>query len=250
MLPVLAAVIGLSRGQDTLTTLKETGPTSLIIQYRCLPARRAQLRQVMEAAGVKQFEEWKTRGILDSYRLLFSRYVDTDTWDMLALVQFRRYEDVSRWRGVESRSPAGLPHEVLDSLTAVETYPADLVWSQASETAAPHPVYLVVPYTYSVATPAYVKYFDDYVRPQLDGWMREGVLSGASLYLQRYGAARPWDSFLVLQYRDDGSLGLRESVVAKVRQRLQSNPTWKALADSKQNIRVEKEAVIADDLAH
>jgi hypothetical protein len=44
-----------------------------------------------------------------------------------------------------------------------------------------------------------------------------------------------------------GQDALKETV-AKVRQDLQSNPTWKALADSKQNIRVEKEAVIADDL--
>ena len=37
LLPILAILIGPGRGQDTL---KETGPTSLIIQYRCFPARR------------------------------------------------------------------------------------------------------------------------------------------------------------------------------------------------------------------
>jgi hypothetical protein len=138
---------------------------------------------------------------------------------------------------------------VLDSITAVETYPADLVRHRVPDAAPLHPVYLAVPYAFSVPTSAYLKYFDDYVRPQLDGWSREGVLSGSGLYLQRYTAARPWDGFLVLQYKDDASLGLREKIIARVRQELQSNPTWKALAESKQNIRVEKQAVIADDLA-
>jgi hypothetical protein len=202
----------------------------------------------MESTGVKQFEEWKTRGIIEGYQLLFSRYVDANTWDMLALVGFRNYEDVPRWREVESHCAAGLPQDGLDSIAAVETHPADLVRKQVSDPAPEHPVYLVVPYTYSVPMPAYLKYFDDYVRPQLEGWSREGVLSGSCLYLQRYTAARFWDSLLVLQYKDDISLGLREKIVARVHQDLQNNSTWKALADRKQNIRVEKEAVIADDL--
>ena len=71
---------------------------------------------------------------------------------------------------------------------------------------------------------------------------------GYGLYLQRYTAARPWDAMLVLEYKDDAALGLREKIVEKVRQELRSDPKWKALADSKQTIRSEKEAVIADEL--
>ena len=61
--------------------------------------------------------------------------------------------------------------------------------------------------------------------------------------LQRYTAARPWDGLLVLQYKDDAALGQREKVVAQVRQELQNDAKWKALADSKQSIRTEKEAI-------
>jgi hypothetical protein len=93
-----------------------------------------------------------------------------------------------------------------------------------------------------------LQYVDDYVLPQFDGWMREGILTRYQLFMQRYTAARPWDSLIVLEYKDDESLGLREKTVAKVRQELQSNPAWKALNENKQSIRVEKEAVIADQL--
>jgi len=37
--------------------------------------------------------------------------------------------------------------------------------------------------------------------------------------------------------------------VAKVRARLKENPKWKAISDSKKNVRVEKQPVIADPMA-
>ncbi len=228
---------------------RETGPTTLVIQYRCPPNNRVQLRQFMRDQGLKQLESWKRNSILAGYRVLFSRYVDTNNWDMAAILSFSMYDNVVKWRSVEHGSPAGLPDAALAWTTSVNTYPADLMVANAAETAPQHPVYLVIPYTISVAPPAYLEYFHSYVQPQCDGWIKEGVLGRYELYMQRYPAARPWDSLLILQYNDDDSLGARERVIAKVRQRLQSDPAWKELAGSKQNIRTEKEAVVADELA-
>jgi CO dehydrogenase/acetyl-CoA synthase alpha subunit len=119
----------------------------------------------------------------------------------------------------------------------------------ASAAVAPiAPVYLVIPYSLVVPAAAYLNYFDDYVHPQMEGWIREGVLTHYDLLLQRYTAARPWDSLLILHYRDDTALGRRENIMAKVRQQLQTQPKWKALSESKQTIRTEKEAIIADEL--
>ena len=52
----------------------------------------------------------------------------------------------------------------------------------------------------------------------------------------------------MLEYKDDAALGQRERVVAQVRQELQTDPKWKALADNKQSVRTEKEAIVADEL--
>lgn len=227
---------------------KQSGPTSLVIQYRCAPGHRTQLRRAVREAGLRQFEEWKAAGLLAGYRILFSRYVDTRNWDMLALIQFSTYADVGKWKQVERETPAGLPPAALGLVTEVSTYPVDLMRRRAYDPAAEKPVYLVIPYTYSVAPQAYLQYVDECVRPQFDGWMREGVLTGYQIFTQRYTAARPWDSLILLEYRDDESLGAREKIVTKVRQELLSNPAWKALSEGKQSIRVEKEAVIADEL--
>ncbi len=110
-------------------------------------------------------------------------------------------------------------------------------------------VFLVIPYDVANLED-YKPYVAGYVIPQMDGWIREGVLRGYSLYLNRYYAGKPWDSLLILEYKDMESFGQRESVVAKVRAALSTDPKWKALSDNKKNMRTEKETVLAEELKH
>ena len=227
---------------------RQSGPTALVIMYRCAPAQRVELRRRMAETGLRRFEDWKGQGILASYHILFSRYVNTDAWDMMALLRFSRYPDAERWKDVERSMPAGLAPDALALTTAVNTYPADLMLEGELQGSHAHAVYLVVPYTYSVSTPAYLTYADHYIKPQFDGWLAEGILTSYELFLQRYSGVQPWDSLIVLKYKDEESLGARERIKEKVRERLQSNPSWKAISESKQSIRTEKEAVIADEL--
>lgn len=247
IVPLILAIAGLLAGgaqQDP----RDIGPTTLVIMYRCVPAQRVELRRRMKETGLRRFEGWKGRDILVSYHVLFSRYVNTDAWDMMALLRFSHSADADRWKEVERSMPAGLEPATLALTTAVNTYPADLMLEGASQGSYEHPVYLVVPYTYSVATPAYLTYADHYIKPQFDGWLAEGILTSYQLFLQRYSGGQPWDSLIVLKYKDEESLGARARIKEKVRQRLESNPSWKAISESKQNIRTEKESVIADEL--
>jgi len=58
------------------------------------------------------------------------------------------------------------------------------------------------------------------VIPQMKGWLREGIISSYSLFLNRYYAGKPWDALLVLEYKDLESFGRRESIMARVRETL------------------------------
>jgi hypothetical protein len=227
---------------------KDAGPATLIIQYRCPIASRAALRRTAQSEAVAQFEKWKTSGLLAGYRLLFSRYVDNSNWDMSAVLSFRDGAAAARWKRVEALEPSGLLASAQSIVSAASTYPVDLARSADPSPPPAEPAYMVIPYSFTVTPAEYIQYFDDYVRPQLQGWSRSGVLAGYALYLQRYTAARPWDGLLVLQYKDDAALGQREKVVAQVRQELQNDAKWKAIAENKQSIRTEKEAIVADQL--
>jgi hypothetical protein len=226
----------------------EGAPRALILMFKCVPSQRPALRGHMSRSGLKQLELWKNSGILSGYRVLFSRYVDSDSWDMMTILSFPDSTSLSRWRDVEERSPAGLSLPGLAIVVSVSTTPADLARSNFSGSDDPGSVFLVVPYDYNVSTDEYIRYLDGYVVPQLSGWHEEGVLAHYDIFIARYGTARPWSALLILQYANEEALGARDRVVARVRDSLKDDYSWKAFAESKQNVRVEKEAIISDEL--
>jgi hypothetical protein len=248
ILALLAALPALS--QEPYTQLRATGPQSLVIAYRCTPDQRVKLRQSMVHTGVARFESWKTRGILKDYHILFNSYLDSETYDMVALLEFAKYSDVARWNEIEKTFPGGLGDEALGLITAAVTTPIDPI-RRAS--AATHPergrsVYFIIPYDYLVSTDEYIKYLDGYVIPQVNGWIAEDVLAGYTIGIGRYATSRPWSSLFVLEYRDAEAFGKREATVAKVRERLKTDPAWKALSENKQKVRIEKQTIIAEEL--
>ncbi len=223
-----------------------SGPLALVITYHAAPVNRAALRKAMEESEAPQFERWKKEGVLKDARILFNRYADAASFDAMALLTFARYADLERWNAIEKAAPGGLSPRAAALVSSIETGPADLMRQKAGPNAPSSAPYLVIPYEYLVSAGEYVAYLDGYTVPQLDGWMEEGVLSRYGILLARYPAGRPWNSLLVLEYKDDAALGERDVTTAKVRARLKDNPKWKAISDAKKNVRNEKPPVIAD----
>jgi hypothetical protein len=222
---------------------------SLIITYQTTPANRPALRRELTQATAHELARWQRDGRIAQYEVLFNRYADTGNWDAIALLTFATPEDLYRWRAVEQTRPAALSAKALAVTTAVHTAPADMRRTDALERKAPNAVYVVIPYKTLVSADDYEQYADAYVIPQFKGWMDEGVLSGYSLYTSQFPAGRPWTAMVVLQYKDEAALSAREAVVAKVRERLKRNAQWKAISDSKKNVRTEEQVVIADPVA-
>lgn len=229
---------------------REEGPMALVITYRVAPKDRLAFRRAVERPG-SPVAQLKARGTVRDYQMLWNRYVDDQSWTMTTFIQFATPGDLAAWRTVEATRPAGLSPDALALTTRIETAPADVMRERRTPAQAgdPAPVYLVVPYDYLIGTDAYIAYVDGYVVKQMNGWMREGVLSGYRFYVARYGAVRPWSSMLLLEYRGDAGLGKRDAVVARVRRELQNDPDWTRLSASKEKIREERTPAIADPIA-
>jgi hypothetical protein len=229
---------------------RQSGPLDLVITYHVAPANRTAFRQMIENDMAPRFEKWRKDGVLQSYRLLFSRYVDAQGWDLMAIVHFGKYSDLAKWHAIERTMPAGLTDKALALTREIDTAPCDLFQQGAAGKGIEdhQSVFLIVPYDYLVSTNDYLRYVDGYLLPQLSGWIDEGALSSFGLFLGRYAAGRVWSSLLVLEYHGDAGLGQRDAVVAKVRQRLNANESWKAFSSDKQNIRIEKQPVIAEPI--
>ena len=241
--------IASSAAQNQFATLKQAGPRHLIIAMHCKPADRPGFRTAVAASLRPRLERLAHDGKLQSYRLLFSRFADSDAWDALLVLGFVTDDGMQSWADLEKTAPAGLDPQTAKLLSGIASYEVDDASHSEAPTPAARPIYLVIPYTIDApSVDEYVKYAEGYVVPQLQGWMKEGVLSRWDLLIVRYYAGRPWQSVLMLEYRDANALGQRERVVARVRSELAENPDWEAISDNKRKMRTELRAVVADEL--
>jgi hypothetical protein len=208
------------------------------------PADREALRRAVEISQASQLKQWRAKGFLTGFRLLFSRYPDAAQWDTFELLQFKDDVALADWR----RS-AGQPFvpQVLALAQSVETTPAEVVRGEGVQ--SHHPAVLVIPYEIMVSPKEYTSYLDGYTIPQFRSWMKAGVLDGYDIVMSSYPAGRPWAALITLRYRDDVALGRRDEVVQSTRATLASNRTWKEFADSKKNIRSERALTVADEIA-
>jgi hypothetical protein len=227
----------------------EGGPTSILIAYRSEPANRPAFRKYLQKDMLARLAKLKGAGVLSSYQILFNPFTTPATWDAMTILRFAHYADTQQWRQIERTQPGGLDAAGLRLAKPVDTYSADLPWEGQADDPGPEEdgVYYVIPYEYSSAD-QYRKYVDAYVIPQVVGWMREGVLSGYRIFMNRYQVGRPWDSLFIYRYRNLESFGRRDEIVAKVRLTLVDKPEWKQLNDIKQTIRTENENTISEAL--
>lgn len=230
---------------------RASAPLELVITAHTTAEQRPALRKIMQTRGLQGYEQMKRDGILSSYRVLFSRYVDHEIWDLMTVLTFKDQAAAQRWKNVELETPAGLPAAALALVSKISTSPSDRIRSRSSNkpASAGDSVFVVLPYDYMVSTDAYIKYVDDYLVPQIDGWLHEGLLENYDVSIARYGSARHWASMLVLEYRNDAALGHRDAVMAKVRAHMAAtDPTWNAASKNKKSIRIGRQYMIADEL--
>lgn len=223
------------------------GPKNILIAYRCKPADRPALRDYLAHSEMARLRDWKAEGRLAEYQILFNPYVDSDTWDAMLVVAFADYQQAVGWKQIERKMPGGLDAAGLALATPIQTYEADLPWAEGGVSSDSARIFYVIPYEYR-AEGEYRDYVDGYVLPQLRGWMKEGVLTGYRIFMNRYPVGRRWDSLFIYEYRDDAAFGQREATIAKVREPLREDPRWKQLSDKKQEIRTESDNIIAESL--
>jgi hypothetical protein len=229
---------------------QDSGPRQLLITYRSQAADRPAFRAYLQGEESVMLEKLKSEGVLKNYQILFNPFVTTGTWDAMTVLSFSSYGATQRWKEVERKFPGGLGAAGLKLAKPLQTYSADLAWEGAADDPGPEGrhVFYVIPYSYN-SLDQYKAYVDGYVIPQVQGWIKEGVLSRYALYLNRYSVGDPWDALFIYEYRDLDNFGKREETVAKVREPLRLNPTWKHLNDIKGTIRSESENTIAESIS-
>lgn len=226
---------------------------AVVITYRSTVASRPLLRREALQVLVPRLERWRRDGTIAGYRLLFSSFPDRSTWDLLAILTFKDFDGIERWRNVERSAPGGLTAPELQILAPSAEYLMDIVGQSRPGSASGRPgVFLVIPYVFS-PTPLqrYLQYAHGYILPETEGWMRHGNISSYGLYVNRFYPDEPVQSLLLVEYKDFDALSHREAVVEQTRKDLSADAAWRSWSDAKdrEHIRTEKRAVIAEQLA-
>jgi hypothetical protein len=211
------------------------------------------LRREVLNGLVPRLETWRRNGTISGYQLLVNSFVDPQAWDLLAILNFRDFDGIERWRDIERSAPGGLTVPELHTLAPTAEYLMDVVGrSQAVGSGGRAGVYLVIPYVFSPTSPArYLQYAQGYILPETEGWMRHGNIVSYGLYVNRFYPDEPVQSLLVLEYKNIDALAHRDEVVDETRKELSADPAWKSWSDAKagEHIRTEKQGVIAEQLA-
>jgi hypothetical protein len=226
---------------------------AVVITYRGTVAGRPLLRREALQGLAPRLERWRRDGTLAGYRLLFNSFADRGTWDLLAILTFKDFDGIEKWRDIERSSPGGLGAQELKALTPTAEYLMDIAGqSRAAGTVSRPGVFLVIPYVFS-PTPLdrYLQYAHGYILPETEGWLRHGNISSYGLYVNRFYPDEPVQSLLVIEYKSFDALSHREAVVAQTRKELSADAAWKSWSEAKdrEHIRTEKRAVIAEQLA-
>jgi hypothetical protein len=247
---LLGAGAALTTGLPTLQAFGATRPNgwAITVAYSAPAAQRARLQAELQGGGAARLRQWRSEGTIAGFRILFNQFADSDLWDAMLLVEFSDEGPGTRWFAAQNKYPSALDPKVYEALSAVHTTPLELVRRGSVAPTPANPVIMAIPYQVMVSAGDYEAYADGYVIPQLEGWMREGILGAYSLWGARFPAGRQWTHLLLLDYRDEQALGHRDEVVAKVRGQLKSDPRWQAISESKHKIREERQPVIAVDL--
>jgi hypothetical protein len=240
-LTVLAPIGTFALGQESVAH-------EILITYRCRPADRPAFRNFLATQESHMLNEQKAHGMLRGYQILFNPVV-TETFDALLILHLNGSDAVERWLELERSSPGGLSPAGLRLATPLMTYFADLQWEdQNPSPPGERSVFYAIPYNYN-SLDQYKSYVDAYVIPQVQGWMREGILSHYAIYLNRYNVGPPWDALFIYEYRDLKAFGERELTIAKIRDTLRSNSTWQHWSDIKTTVRTESENTILKEIS-
>ena len=174
---------------------------------------------------------WRQSGLISNVVLVESESNQESNFSTVAVLEFPDDGARNKWE-----------HDAAGDLGAelIVTRANSLVYGEKSPRDSSIARFLVSQYQVHVSPEHYTEYVDAYVVPQLEGWKDAGLLTSYGAYLAESESNAPWQSILVMEYRDEHALSRRDEVKTAVRAELaEIDPDWKAFSEIKQSLRTE-----------
>lgn len=177
----------------------------------------------------QQLAKWRQMGLVSDAQLLDSDAGQEGGFDLLGILEFPDGQAKARWLQV-SRPNVGQGVQVIeaDALAHAEKTPRNSAKS----------IFLVMQYDVMVPRKEFQAYIDDYQLPDMQARIARRIVNRYTSFYAAPGSGAPWQSLLVLEYRDPHSFAISESVKDEISAELSaSNPRYRAYTESKHGIR-------------
>lgn len=206
---------------------------------RALPAHvviTAAVSSPAEKALPALLADWRVTGMVSDDYLITSDEGKTGAFGSVAVLEFPDAAVEKRWQREDAAAiGAGATVTDADLLATGETFPRDSTKS----------AFLIAEYDVKASPARYRDYAEGYVGPEMAALRKRNTLVSYFLYAAKDRTGAPWQSLLVMEYRDPIALAHRAQSMAAVRKHLAANPSWEAWSKTKDTVRTERSLIRA-----
>lgn len=234
------ALAGCSGGSETAAVQNNTADVAVVDESG--PAYALITQPVGKGAPADyaaQLAAARTAGEISDVVLVKSKPSEEGPlgFDTLAVVEFPNEAAYTKW------STDAAPKLGTDLIVRR----ADLLVDDRAKTHSANPAYVVSHYEALIPAAEYTKYTTDYIKPNMDGQKRGGIMAGYAMYYEREPVAgTPGNrTVLVKEYIDEAAFNRAGPIKDKHKIELLKNPEWKKINDTKETLRKDISGTLA-----
>lgn len=177
----------------------------------------------------QQLSKWRQMGLVSDAQLLANDTEDKSMYEQLGILEFHNEAARDRWQKV-GKSQVG--KDVI--VTPVEA----LAHGEKTPRNSNKSIFVVAQYDVLVSKAKWKKYVDNYLVPDMNERIKEKIMGRYTSFYVDKGANRPWQSLLIMEYKNPHALEISEEVKDKISDKLvKSSKRFKKILADKHDIR-------------
>ena len=177
----------------------------------------------------QQLAKWRQQGLVSDAMLLRSDQAATAAFEALGVLEFHNEEALRRWQRIaQPQVGEGVDVIVTDAIAHAEKTPRNSADS----------VFVVAQYDVGNSQAEFQRYVDGYQLPDMKARIAERLINRYTNFWAREESNAPWQSLLIMEYRDPHSYAISEEVKERIGERLAAaDPVYREFQNAKEGLR-------------
>ena len=179
----------------------------------------------------QQLAKWRQMGLAADAQLIQNENLAEPGFEYLGILEFPSEASGQRWRDVaEASLGEGVVVTPVDAVAHMEKTPRNSAKS----------IFMITQYRVRVPEAGFRDYVENYQMPHMHARIDRRIVNRYTNFYAKPGSGAPWQSLLVLEYRDPHSFSISGQIQQEINETLsESNDRYSQLHKEQQDIRTE-----------